>query len=514
MTLKSYLTLLRPIRTLLLTAFYGWCIGFTLFGTVGGAPKAEVPVLILVIAGPVMLGFLLTGPLHEVLHRNFAALLPAIGPQLRRYHLATITIVTVLIAVGAHFLPLTLPLPATVGLVLVFLSLPLLNRRRTDASWAKIFGLFALAALGAVPTTRELILGLGRDAPWGLLAGGLAIAALCFHFGFAEDSVRERMRRNQPFLCFQSIAPIPGSGYSAMVRYNAQQIGQRQQAKKQKEHAFNWPPKHGEARPLGDWVNIHHFAYFAGQSFLRTAISLLLATLCAGTIATAVLTMMINRLEPKDPISFAAICSDLATAAHAGTTASAPTPFIFYGFLALMMGALPVAYGFRFASVVLPLPLARDRSALCVFLALLRITVATTVILSGELVVAVLVASAVSHQDLGWGLLARPAALACTTSALGLVCLASFFLVARRRWMLWCAAGLPLLGFGMIGGIGAGMVRDGRLSPPLLLLDQVITPLGLMTTLGAVLLAAGLCWWAIRRHFRRCDLGRPLLWSN
>ncbi len=61
MSLRAYLTLLRPVRTILFAAFYGWAMGFNMLKAFGGQPTPEAFFLTFAILGPVTLGAFLLG---------------------------------------------------------------------------------------------------------------------------------------------------------------------------------------------------------------------------------------------------------------------------------------------------------------------------------------------------------------------------------------------------------------------------------------------------------------------
>lgn len=220
MNARAYFTILRPVRTLLLAAFYAWALGLNVLKIIGGASTKEANFLTLVTIAPIFLGSFLLGPLHEVMHRSFSALLPGAREAFLRWHLRAVTVAALLLLGAAEFCRFEFPRAASLGFILAGLSLPLLNTRTAPpySSWYKAIFALTACAFAASPARVHLIEA-GRVLPWLIFTGGAACALFCFRHSFAADRVRERSRNPLLVFCFQSLAPIPGSSFSEMQRH-------------------------------------------------------------------------------------------------------------------------------------------------------------------------------------------------------------------------------------------------------------------------------------------------------
>ena len=286
MNARAYFTILRPVRTLLLTGFYGWSFGLTLFKTLGGAAQPEALFLSTAVLGAWLLGAYLVGPLHEVMHRNFFLLLPGARRSLRRWHAGAIGVTAVLLFVGTEFSRFAYPRPATIGLILLGLTVPLLNRRRPTprAFYVKACLLLGAGAFLCLPT-RSLLVEAGRQFPWLVFACGTAGAWINFRLGFAAKSVCERSRRPQVVACAQTIVPIPGAGWAEMLRYTQTENARLLLSKRPPKSGRDWRVANvGRSRRA--WVAaIHHARWGASPPLTQPLLFLILGVMPPAVVA-------------------------------------------------------------------------------------------------------------------------------------------------------------------------------------------------------------------------------------
>jgi hypothetical protein len=509
MTLRAYLTLLRPVRTLLLSAFYGWAIGFTQIKTFGGLAVPESLFLVCTIIGPATLGAFLIGPLHEVMHRSFAVMIPDLRIAFRRWHLITCGIAAISCFIGAELLGYPFPRTASAGLILASMSAPLLNRRRS-LGWGSLLGMvayIALVALVALPS-RELILGAGRAFPWALLVAGSAFAAFCFWRGFSAEDLRERSRSALLFCCFQSSFPLVGSGGFAVARHMQTENGRLLAARKANKSGRDWSVA-SVGSSLREWAAVVRHCRFGGSDLRQH----LLGQLILGVSPLAMVALIgffVSRADVNNPIPSSEFFALLVGAFHPRTADLISTLLYVFALLFGLLGAASFA-----APIVLApyrLPISRRRLALSTLLETHRLTSLVAAIFATELCLLAIGSTILAGQPFDLSILARP--LAATLCLLPAALLVQAFLVraARHPWLLIAGLAIPPL----VGGAAANAItvrlgaRAARFAPGLVL-DRVFTPAGIALVLAAIALAAALHWLALRRHFRTCDFSRPLM---
>ena len=510
MTLRAYLTLLRPVRTILFAAFYGWAMGFNLLKTFGGQTTPEALFLTFTILGPVLFGTFFLGPLHELMHRSCSALLPGCRLALRRWHLTACGILAAAFLVAAAYTRFPFPLAATLGLILAGLALPLLNHRRTlySSVYFGMVGYVALVAVLAIPA-HTLILDACRAFPWAFLVAGLAIAAFCIRNGFSAESVRERSRSPHLVYCFQTAMPFLGSGGLSITRYAAAENGRALAARKANKPGRDWTVS-SVGSSLRDWAAAVHHSRFGGTS--RGQLLLSLAFLGISPLACiALILFFIGRADPNHAILFADFFGALAAAFRPGATADLISMLLYGAGLAF---GLVAATSFT-AVVVLaphPLPLSRERLARSTLLETLRLNSLVAAAFAAELCLLALGTTLLAGQPFDASVLARPLAATLFLIPAALLIQAYIYRVARHSWLLIAGIAIPLfVGPGVAGAIAGKLGARAAQYSPVVLLDAVFTPSGLAIFLAVASLAVALHWLALRRHFRTCDFSRPLL---
>ena len=509
MSFRAYLTLLRPVRTILFAAFYGWLMGFNL-KVFGGQPTPEALFLTFAILGPVTLGAFLLGPLHEVMHRNFSALLPSVHTTFRRWHLIACGIATVSCFIGTEFLSFHLPRAATLGLILASLTVPLLNSRRTlySSVYFGMVGYVALLAVLAIPA-HTLLLEAGRAFPWAFLVAGIAIAAFCIRNGFSAASVRERSRSPHLVYCFQTAMPFVGSGGLSITRYAAAENGRVLAARKANKPGRDWTVA-SVGSSLREWAAVVHHSRFGGASRGQLALGLFIFGV-SPLVMVALIQFFIRCADPSHPLSFSLCCNLLAPAFHPGATADLISTLLYV--FGLLFGLI-FAASFTAAVVLAPyrLPLSRDRLARSTLLETLRLNGLVAAAFAAELCLLALGTTLLAGQPFGASVLARPLAATLFLIPAALLVQAYIYRVAHHSWLLIAGIAIPLfVGPGVAGAIAGKLGARAAQYSPVVLLDAVFTPSGLAIFLAIAATAVALHWLALRRHFRTCDFSRPLL---
>jgi hypothetical protein len=510
MTFRAYLTLLRPIRTILFAAFYGWAMGFNMLKGIGGQTTPEALFLTFAILGPILFGTFFLGPLHELMHRSCSTLLPGCRLALRRWHLISCGILASAFLVAAAYTRFPFPLAATLGLILASLSVPLLNSRRTLYS-SVYFGMIGYVALVAVLAihAHALLLDAGRVCPWAFLVAGIAFAAFCIRSGFSAENVRERSRSPHLVYCFQTSFPLLGSGGLSITRYAQAENGRILAARKANKLGRDWTVASVGAS-LREWAAVVHHCRFGGTS-LKQAILGWLIIGASPLLMLALIQFFISRADPNNPISFPETCAILATAFHPGTTPDLIATLLYV--VALISGLIASTI-YSIVVVLAPyrLPISRERLARSTLLETHRLIALMAAAFAAELCALAIGATLLAGQSFDIAILARP--LAATLFLVPAALLVQAFIVsaARHNWLLIAGFAIPtLVGPGVGGAIAARLGARAAQYSPVVLLDAVFTPSGLAIFLATAGIAAALHWLALRRHFRTCDFSHPLL---
>ena len=510
MTFRAYLTLLRPVRTLLFAAFYGWAMGFNLLKAFGGQPTPEALFLTFAILGPVLFGTFFLGPLHELMHRSCSALLPGCRLALRRWHLISCGILAGAFLVAAAYTRFPFPLAATLGLILASLSVPLLNSRRTlySSVYFGMIGYVVLLALLAFPS-HLLLLDAGRAFPWAFLVAGIAVAAFCIRRGFSADSVRERSRSPHLVYCFQTAMPFLGSGGLSITRYAAAENGRALAARKANKPGRDWTVA-SFGSSLREWAAAVHHSRFGGTS--RGQLLLSLAIISVSPLACIVLIFFfISRADSSHPIPVSDFFGLLAAAFRPGATTDLIS-MLLYG-AGLAFGVI-AATSFTATVVLAPyrLPISRERLARSTLLETHRLTGLTIAAFAAEFCLLATGTTLLAGQPFDASVLARPLAAALFLVPAALLIQAFIIRAARHSWLLIAGFAIPtLVGPGLAGALAAKLGARAAEYSPVVLLDSVFTPTGLAIFLAIAGIAAALHWLALHRHFRTCDFSRPLL---
>jgi hypothetical protein len=511
MTFRAYLTLLRPVATLLLAGIYAFGFGAALVGVFGGASRAETIHLVLAVVAPVVFGIFLIGPVHEVMHRELCLLLPGARRALRRWHLTALATVGALFFAGTEFSGLAFPRAATLGLILAGLTFSLLDKHApTPAALFLKGGLLAAGAACLLHGPRTLLIEAANAQPWLFLAAGALWATFCLRHGFSDEKLRARSRSPQLVLCVQSLMPFPGTGNFDLLHY-AQSVNVRNICtRKNVTDSKDWS-RSSVGASLRDWLAVIHHTRFGAAGSARQFLLVPIITSLPGFACALVLPAFLQTKGTQGTCTFAETCARLSESSRAGGEHTAAIALLLV--FGLIVGISAIINQAR-AVLFQPqrLPIARSRLAHCMALELLRIAATLTVVIAAELALLVTAATLLSGHPLSLALFARPAAMPLITLPLALLGIAYLCRTAQSRPLL---LGGFLLAF-MIGcGMPGILIAQAEKHESLFILrlaDAILTPNGLAIWLTATATAVALVWLALRRHFRTCDLSRPLPW--
>lgn len=500
MTFRAYLTILRPVRTLLFAAFFSWLVGFSLLKPFSSRWSAETTLFTLAVILPLILGALLLGPLLEVMHRSFSVLLPGARLALRRWHIGAVTLSAVLLLIATEFSQFAFPKAAALGLILVGLTLPLLNERTSLSPATMLRNAVILLSFGtflALPS-RMVLISAGRQAPWLFLLIGTTCAILCFRRGFAASRVRARSTRPQLACCFQSIAPLPGSGFAEMMRYV-----QAENSRLVTENSSPTPDRTWSTPVVGPtllaWAQVVHHARFGSTPPIGTQLRYFIMGLVPALSFTAI-PWLFSALDPQQAVSFRELCSQITDAGGVFGRQS----IMLYEIGPTFGVAIAVLAGAVASSLSHPLPISRRRLANCFSIEIGRLAAISCLGFAAGLFAIAAAACLFAGRSLDPALFARPLFCALFVPPLALAELSFLFLAARVRWVasfgflvVWIPMSATLTFLAAVG-----------------LVSDIGLPLGLVGCLAATAATGWLLWFALHRHFRRCDLTCPVPWAR
>lgn len=516
MNARAYFCILRPVQTLVIASFYTWIFGLYLWKIFACAPLPESTFLSLVLVGPFFFGTALLGPLHEVMHCSFFPLVPGARLALRRWHFGAVAIVTVILFTAAQLPSFQMPRVATLGLILFGLTLPLLNNRKPGVSALilKSCVFLAVCAFLALPS-RSLLIDVGNRVPWFVIVVGVACAVFCFRYGFDASRVRERSRRPQFVCCLQSTLPIPGTGFSDILRHARTENARNAVEKRAAKLGRDWTAKVVGSSLLG-WVRVIHHTRFGADSHARTVITFILAGFLP-VIPVGLVPYIFARLNPGKGVGFVAFCGQLADSGRIGLDRGRPAEFFFvmaplFGtLLVTVAGAIAVGPGFSF-------PISRQRRADAVFIETIRLGALACLGYAAAMFTSVIVAVLIAGHPLDIGLFARSLVGVLIVPPLALINLAILHFIARIRWLMSPGGSMVIILVVLIaaGSVGALVEELG----PAVFLHRVsfscvlITPLGLLAWFALTGLSLWLFRLAVIRHFKKCDLTNPIPWAK
>jgi hypothetical protein len=195
MNAKAYCRITHPVVTGLIAVFYSFIGWIEIHGTMH-LPAPAVWFLTLAVVAPLLFGSLLTGTLHEFMHQSFFGVLPGARRSICRWHCGVLAGIVAVLAALSFWLAPQLPLESTIALSVMFLTLPLLNRRGTPLP-RRFFSMIGCLLLGCILfcLLGARIYSIAMTAPWATFAAGLLTAGVCLRIGFDRHRMHDRTGR-------------------------------------------------------------------------------------------------------------------------------------------------------------------------------------------------------------------------------------------------------------------------------------------------------------------------------
>ncbi|OIQ95659.1 hypothetical protein GALL_223350 [mine drainage metagenome] len=495
MNARAYLTILRPLRTVLFIGLYGFVVLLDASGLVHG-PLRLACFVTFALVGPLVVGSFLLGPLHEVMHTTVAGVLPGLHRTAARWHLAALVFALLgLVSAAVATVP-GVPWQADAGLIAAGLALPLCNRRQDlfPGVRAGVLVLILLSVLlGFLGSSFRW---LSVREPWLVFLAGFVVAAYCVRRGFDRRGVRARARGDRAVVCTQSVLFTGGAIMRARQREFARRSWARIPVSEQR-----WDQGWVDGSFRSRLAIVHRVSFPSRIQFLKTnAIiqGLFPLILMAGACAAAV---------GANGGHLAGLGGQLAETCALGFGAGRPVTVFLgvplaYGALASMV--LTSIFAFR---RLLPVPLARSRMASVMANYTQTYGLAVLAGASSVMTMLLFVALDLLGEPLRWFDLKLP-----------LACLAALIPAVLLSW------GLEAFAWDRISIVVGGLLS---LFCPLLAATAASFFVGPLLSLpGAVvwLTTTLACWrfhrWAVRRSYLTSDLlgsmlnAKELFWGS
>jgi len=488
MTLRTYLRFLRPVRCLLVIAFYT----FTASAFFGHALFHFDPVtsrfLALATVLPLMIGIAIAGAAHEPMHRAFFLLLPDGAHRMRNATLLAVAVfacaVTCVVALAEPSVPPFATLGLAAGLIAVFC----IDRHQSFAglgAWAVAFWGWVLFNLTVGRLLRPAMIA----APWAFLLGGLTLAAIGLTVGFSRRHLRQR--GEVLFVSIQSIVFSHLFRPHVMARWTEEVALYRSRLSK----GFFAAGRDWSIRSVGSstWAWMHVFWHaFAGRrrhnNFLRSQLTTV-APVFAGGLAGLIITGILMGPSHAMPDYWRILATMAAPENMLPTSAEA-------GFVWIAGGVMQAGAAAFSLLMILPpqlaYPISRERLARVVFgLSLVQLAVALALPATAVFLLSLLGQIATGHFWPGGGLPGIVALdLALAVCLPWLACAGSFSHPAVR--VLWA---IPVA-----GALLTAVITRGSWTP------LVLTVPGSIATVAVASASVSLLWLCLRRHYRTCDL--------
>ncbi len=487
MPLRAYLTLLRPVRTLLLGLINSGCCGVLFLRYCGNCSLAEALYFTCVIVGPLIFGDLLAGPAHEFMNRSVFPLIPGARRQLRRQHLHGLLALAALLLAAASAVPSEFPLAAQLGLIAAGLTLPLLNSRRVGWSY---FVLLLLISPLLTTGPRETFVAACQAAPWAFLSLGLLCAGFCIRHIFSASFAGNYWKMSY-VVSIQTLAPF----YDTTMMQRRREDNERRAIAKRTRPEREWRIA-AVGTSVREWSRAIRHARFGGTSWLWSEPGIV--AFCAfPVIVYGAIPLVFAYFGRGNAISLQEYCGMLIAGAHGTELASSPGHFAFtslpYTSIMVTMFASSVA-----AVPTTRFPLSRRRLADSLFVEMLRLGALGCLGFALAYVVVIVGAVLVTRTPIDYSLFARALSHIRILPTVVLLGIAFVFSTVRYRWMasfggylLWAAVG------GALGGLAMAITES---------------ILGAYIWLPGLILSAWLARTAIRRYYATHDLNRLMPW--
>ena len=488
MTLRTYLRFLRPVRSLLVIAFYT----FTASSSFGHALFHFDPVtsrfLALATVLPLLIGIAVAGAAHEPMHRPFFLLLPDGARRLRNATLLAVVVFACAVTCAVALVEPSVPPFATLGLAAGLIAVFCLDRHQHFAG----LGAWMVAFLGWVLfnlTVGERLRPAMMAAPWAFLLGGLVLTAISLTSGFSRRHLRQR--GEVLFVSIQSIVFSHMFHPHLMARRSEEVALYRSRLLK----GFFAVGRDWTIRSVGSstraWMQVFWHA-FSGRrrhnNFLRSQLTTVAPVFVGGLVGLLMTGFLIGPARPlPDYWRFLAIMA----APETMLPASAEAGFVWIAGGVMQAGAA----AFSLLLILQPqlaYPVSRERLARVVFgLSLVQLAVALALPAAAVFLLSLLGQVVSGHFWPGYGLpgiVALDLALAVCLPLLA--CAGSFnHSVVRMLWAISVAFTILI-----------AVITRGLWTP------LVLTVPGSIATVAVASASVGLLWLCLRHYYRACDL--------
>ncbi len=484
MNARAYFQILRPGRTFFAVVSGVLYILVYLVGLIRGPASGKL-LLGLAIFGPVVLGNLLVGPIHEVMHRSFFPTLPDACQRLRRWHLYAVGVAAVVLFVPTAIFVGEIPPIALFGLIVAGLSLSVLDSQRKRQASIRV--LLALIFVGFVVSdrVRSVVVMACQTVPWAFFIGGLAFATICFRRGFSAQNVRDRWR-DPNFYCAQSTLVFVGTDIKLHAEAEGRQFAQRQNINLGRD----W--RGGVITDsLRDWRRVIRHARIGRTSKLKHVVGLALSGLFLAPLCFGFAYAMTK--GSGGTRSLAQFCRLIVDSGKGGENVDWPQLWLLFTLLPVGACGLAWVAGTMAAIPVSSFPLSRGRLATCLFFEACWLA---TLVFLANVVATVLCIYATSRV----GGVPFEARMLSTPLAVFAIQLPTIFLWISGNFVRGIFARIVL---GTILGVGSLI---GVIMVQVKYVSVVVSPSGLLLCVVATGLAGWVTWRTFQSFYRDCDL--------
>ncbi len=486
MNFRSQLRLLHPfIAVLMVVPYLTIAAGAAQMFFHFGARPAWF--LAMATALPLLLGLVVAGAAHEVMHRPFALLLPGAARRLRVAAGSTIALLALFACAATALVEPSVPPPATFGLACALLAAPLADRHRVwqGVGWTVAAAAVWMAAAGLVGRWLEPAM-IAAPAPF--LIGGVVIAAVLLAAGCSPKALRNR-------------AGVFHVGYGSLIRIIFDRKTQARYAEQRlMRRSREEPGRLGASWRVATvapttraWMRVvwHAFAGRRGEhSFLRVQLTFAVTALACTLSLPLTALLLRGGTHSLGWPSYWQLLGRMAAPGPLDTMQSALGPFP--ALAALVQPGLAALFVVVVPGIQLPYPVSRTRMADTVF-GLNLVQIAVGLVVPGAVVLLCATAGQLLSRQV-WPLFGTSSVLAVDLLLavyLPLMACASAFQHAASRIAWSVPIGLAV--------VVASLLRSAWV-------PWVLSGPGVAIVLGACLAVVLVLRTMLRRHYRVCDL--------
>jgi len=204
MNWSHFLRAQRPLRSLswaLIYALMSWS-WLGVFGWTDHAPGSIRHFIFATVALPLVLGFLHTSALHEILHRPYFFLLPRTQAIIMRCQLLCLGVSSLISLLWLRAFDPNIPTLGALGVILAVSVLP--TFRRYNPSWYGWIPLLGFVVfLASLKYGAQALREVAAAQPLALLVAGVVFSGLALRRNFSREQLRSRSM--EPYNSFQTV---------------------------------------------------------------------------------------------------------------------------------------------------------------------------------------------------------------------------------------------------------------------------------------------------------------------